>query len=226
MPSKKFLNKTCVYCGGAKISSTRDHIFAESFFEGITKPAKIPQVPACKSCNHLKSNLEKYLTAVFPFGSMLSNSKEILINLVPKRLKKNQKLHKEILAGSVSKWKRNPRNGLFMPAVENIPFDNKSFEKWLIYIAQGLCFYHLEKIVPSNNVKIVMLQAVHKMCSVYDEIFRRFPLIEDNLVGVFYYKGLEIENIIIWEIIILGGLMFDDRKEVPDRIFFVVNKVE
>ncbi|MES2676895.1 MAG: hypothetical protein V4612_01090 [Pseudomonadota bacterium] len=225
MASKKFLNKTCVYCRVPSSSSTRDHVFAESFFEGVVKPSKLPQAPACSICNTTKSNLETYLAAVLLFGSRLKNSKKILSESAIKRLRKNHKLHKELVVGSTTKWKLNPANGLILPAIEHIPFDNEKFTKWLIYIVQGLSFCYFKTILFDNDgIGINMLRAIDNRCLIYDEIFKRCPIVEENLSEVFCFRGVVAENIIVWELKILGGLTFDESNKAPDRIFGVVTK--
>ncbi len=225
MASKKFLNKTCVYCGIPSSSSTKDHVFAESFFEGVVKPSKLPQVPACVKCNNNKSDLENYLAATLPFASGLSNSVEILENSVPKRLQKNRKLHKELVMGTRPKWKFNPANGLIMPALEFIPFDNRKFAKWLLYVIKGVAFSHFNMIASdSNSIGVIILPAIDNHCLVYDEIFKRCVPVEENLSGVFSFRGVELESTIVMELKIFGGLTFDHGNKAPDRIFCTVVK--
>src|SRR6185437_3332389 len=97
--SKRFRNKTCVYCARDGSSSTGDHIFAREFFP-VERRNGLPMVPACVECNNAKSALEHYLTAVLPFGSQHPDAKAMLVNDVPRRLAKNQKLHQTLIAGS------------------------------------------------------------------------------------------------------------------------------
>jgi hypothetical protein len=42
-------------------------MFAREFFL-TDRRAKFPKLPACETCNNVKSKLEHYLTAVPPFG--------------------------------------------------------------------------------------------------------------------------------------------------------------
>ena len=64
--SKKFKNKMCVYCGEAK-SATADHVFSRELLLKAHR-GDLPKVPACESCNHEKSVLEHYVSAILPFG--------------------------------------------------------------------------------------------------------------------------------------------------------------
>ena len=42
-------------------------MFAREFFL-TDRRAQFPKLPACETCNNVKSKLEHYLTAVLPFG--------------------------------------------------------------------------------------------------------------------------------------------------------------
>jgi hypothetical protein len=95
MGSKKYKNKTCVYCAKEQASSTEDHIFAKEFFLE-NKRGNLPQVPACDACNNKKFELEHYLTSVLPFGGQHSDSIDNLSSKVPKRLRKNKPLHDKL----------------------------------------------------------------------------------------------------------------------------------
>src|ERR1700693_690251 len=96
--SKRFKGKTCVYCGAAPSTTTGDHVFAREFFINARR-GNLPKVPACEACNHEKSKLEHYLTAVLPFGGRHTDSAQNLSTLVEPRLAKNAKLHSALSAG-------------------------------------------------------------------------------------------------------------------------------
>jgi HNH endonuclease len=68
MVRKKYVGKTCVYCGRAGASDTRDHVVAKEFFLKEDR-GNLPQVPACLECNGKKAKLEHYLLSVLPLGS-------------------------------------------------------------------------------------------------------------------------------------------------------------
>ena len=89
---KRFKGKTCVYCGVAPSTTTGDHVFAREFFINVRR-GNLPKVPACEGCNHEKSKLEHYLTAVLPFGGRHTDSAQNLSTLVEPRLAKNAKLY-------------------------------------------------------------------------------------------------------------------------------------
>src|SRR5579863_3007413 len=92
--SKRFKGLKCVYCS-ARDSVTGDHIFAREFFLPSAR-ADLPQAPTCEACNNEKSKLEHYLTAVLPFGGRHGAAMENLATQVPKRLRRNAKLHREL----------------------------------------------------------------------------------------------------------------------------------
>lgn len=96
--SKKFKDKRCAYCA-ERNAVTGDHIFAREFFLSAAR-ANLPQAPICLECNNEKSKLEHYLTAVLPFGAKHKASLENLASMVPKRLGKNARLHRELVPGS------------------------------------------------------------------------------------------------------------------------------
>jgi glutaredoxin len=99
--SKKYKGKICVYCAEAEPTST-DHVFARKFFlEGDRMG--LPQVPSCDPCNRAKATLEHYLASLLPFGARHSGTRDNL-ELVPGRLAKNKKLHREIAAGWRQVW--------------------------------------------------------------------------------------------------------------------------
>jgi hypothetical protein len=58
MSSKKFKGKTCIYCCIPESSECPDHVVARSFFLDRNR-GNLPQVPACRSCNKKKSDLEQ-----------------------------------------------------------------------------------------------------------------------------------------------------------------------
>lgn len=101
--SKKYRGKTCAYCG--QPSTGPDHVIALEFFLWKHR-GNLPQVPACDACNGEKSALEHYLTALLPFGARHTFAQESL-EQVPKRLRKNQRLHRELGRGQGHVWAKD-----------------------------------------------------------------------------------------------------------------------
>jgi hypothetical protein len=95
--SKRFERLRSAYCS-TRDSVTGDHIFAREFFLPAAR-AGLPQAPACDVCHNNRSKLKHYLTAVLPFGGRHSAAAQNLASMVPKRLSKNARLHRELGAG-------------------------------------------------------------------------------------------------------------------------------
>jgi hypothetical protein len=132
--SKKFKGKTCVYCGVEGASSTPDHVVARNFFAQPAR-ANLPKVPACQSCNEAKSRLEHYLTTVLPFGANHEDANRNLIEEVPRRLSKNDKLFRQLRSGMVegiaTSW-----TGMPVPEL-SLPFEGDKLSSLFGQIAKG-----------------------------------------------------------------------------------------
>lgn len=134
--SKLFKGKTCAYCAVPGISDTGDHVLARGFV-AVEHRGAIPKVPACAACNGKKAALEAYLTAVLPFAGRHGDA---IDNNVPKRLEKNQKLHRALSAGQSRVWSREP-SGLLVNAL-TLPLDGERLEELVGLIVRGLIFHH------------------------------------------------------------------------------------
>ena len=86
----RFKGKTCVYCAVPACSEDGDHVVCRKFFLERHR-GDLPKVPACKPCNNRKSELERYLTAVLPFGGRHAVATETLGTMVSDRLEGNKK---------------------------------------------------------------------------------------------------------------------------------------
>ena len=144
--SKKFKGEKCAYCAEAK-SDTGDHVFAREFFL-IDKRQNLPKVPSCNKCNNDKSTLEHSLTALLPFGGRHIAAKDNLAKMVPKRLSKNKKLHKELNKKQSSIWRQRP-SGIARPSM-TLPVNFDEISKLFNYIVKGLTYYHFNAYLPSD----------------------------------------------------------------------------
>jgi hypothetical protein len=95
---KTYKHKTCVYCAKPGSSTAPDHVVCRAFFP-IEHRDHLPQVPACDDCNREKAKLEHYLTTVMPFGATHGDAASTLGTMVPKRLGRNEALHRELSNG-------------------------------------------------------------------------------------------------------------------------------
>ena len=136
--TKKFKGQRCVYCA-ERDAVTGGHIFAREFFL-LSERANLPQVPVCTECNNEKSKLEHYLTAVLPFGGRHSSAALNLASMVPKRLNKNAKLHRELAAGQQkSKTSSEEEDAA---GTMTIPIDGDRVEQLFAMVARGLIWFH------------------------------------------------------------------------------------
>jgi hypothetical protein len=204
---KRFKGKTCVYCAGA--SETGDHILAREFVSVAHRSQVLPQVPACSRCNNDKSGLEHYLTAVLPFGGRHADAAANLQNDGLRRLKRNQKLHRELARGHSRLWTKEP-SGLLVNAL-TVPIDRKKVEKLIGLIARGLIWHHWKIVLgPECFVDVLSL-------TTRDEArFQTFVKMNawkrekgDIGAGALVYEGAQgTDNpqVSLWKISILGGV--------------------
>ena len=207
--SKKYRGKTCVYCGVGGISETRDHVLARQFVL-VERRRGLPLVPACKACNTTKSELERYLTIVLPFGGRHSDARENLSTMVPKRLANNPGLHAELAAGAAPQWVPTPSGRWQYASAIHIEADRLA--AWLSYLTLGLMWHHWEIIaagrvttetfLPQDGLRSPLEQALTAKAA------RRVPAVFIG-GGVLDYEGaLAFGDQIyaIWRFTIYGGL--------------------
>ncbi len=139
MGSKKYRDKTCVYCGKEKSSTTGDHVIAREFFPTDARQ-NLPQVPSCVACNNDKSFIEHYLLAVLPIGGRHEGAATAIADQVVPRLAKNEALVRQIEAGRqqyfVLDETRTWSSGMITP------LDGSKLMKLACLIAQGLAWHH------------------------------------------------------------------------------------
>jgi hypothetical protein len=206
--SKKFKSQRCAYCAERE-AVTGDHIFAREFFLPSAR-ANLPQAPICEQCNNEKSKLEHYLTTVLPFGGRHSASRENLASMVPKRLRKNAKLHRELAAGQQS-VSTSDSSGEVVQTIA-IPFDSNRLERLFAMSARGLIWYHWRLYLGSEYA--IQTHTVTKAGEkLYDELlFKRNARdrVHGNLGdGVFIYEGvqgLDDPAVTVWRFAVYGGL--------------------
>lgn len=209
--SKKYKNKTCVYCA-EHISVTTDHIFAREFFLKSQRQ-NLPQVPACERCNNEKSKLEHYLTAVLPFGGNHDRAKENLTEMVPKRLARNKKLHGELRCG-MSYFEKGETKDLVLP------LKGDRISKLFSYIAKGTTWFHWQTIIASNShIKSMVLTETGQEFFKYLFSLSAKNRISNNVGdGTFSYVGTQVANpeqMTVWMFGIFGG---PDRSRTCDLL--------
>ncbi len=204
---KEFQGELCVYCGKAP-ATTNDHVISREFFL-VKHRGNLPQVPACSSCNNEKSALELYLTVVLAFGGRHSHAAENLSTMVPKRLAKNAKLHRELAAG------------LAKSGGTTIPFHHEHLDKLFEMIAKGLAWHHWRVRLESGHSAIAS--------TFYDagEWFFEQMLAKMNTPhrvsadfgdGTFAYQGVQATDcpeLTIWRFWMYGGVVFGGAPKLP-----------
>jgi hypothetical protein len=157
--SKKFKGKRCAYC--ACPSSTADHVFAREFFLPEHR-ANLPQVPACGTCNSRKSTLEHHLTALLPFGGRHEKSGQNLVEMVPGRLDKNAKLHRDLRQRMRRMWAEE--SGLHVQVLA-VPIDPDTLLNLFGFIVKGLVAFHWAPLDPSMSDGLWRLRRPAKITS-------------------------------------------------------------
>jgi hypothetical protein len=215
--SKKFKGKRCVYCV-ERDAVTGDHIFAREFFLPASR-SNLPQVPACLECNNKKSKLEHYLTTVIPFGGRHSASVEILSSMVPKRLARNARLHRELAAGKQREATTVPQGAVVRTMT--VPIDGDQLEQLFAMIARGLIWYHWKVCLQGDHSV-----QVHTVTQFGEQVFdgllfklsARQRVRADLGDGTFVYEGVQAKDdaeLTAWRFSVYGGLAACDDVSVP-----------
>ncbi|HGF4018602.1 HNH endonuclease [Burkholderia metallica] len=139
MGSKRFRNKTCVYCGLEQGANTADHVIAREFFL-LAGRDNLPKVPACEECNTAKSRLEHYVLSVLLMGGVHGDALEALATQLAPRLAKNDALRRTLFIGQRDRMIRQP-DGTWASGM-SVPFDGEQLAILCCYIALGLAWHH------------------------------------------------------------------------------------
>jgi hypothetical protein len=218
--SKKFKGKKCAYCAERE-AVTGDHIFAREFFL-VAERANLPQAPICDECNNRKSKLEHYLTTVLPFGGQHPTSLENLESMVPKRLRNNAKLHRELAAGQQKVLTQTP--GGERRHTLTVPLDGRRLDELFAMIVRGLVWYHWQ-VYLDNRYKVQTHSVTRFGERFFDEYL--FKLNARNRVrgnpggGAFTYEGAQAvddSGITIWRFDIYGGLVSCEDPTKPETM--------
>lgn len=219
--SKKYKGKTCVYCAEEKSSETGDHIFAREFFVKSMRN-ELPKAPACFPCNNAKSELEHYLTTIFPFGGKHINAKETL-QMVPPRLNKNKKLHTEILANQTNV---RSQDGRLIPSLTGVPLDSEKMYTLLRLIIRGLSAHYFDTILPKeqpNGLLAPDIRLSEPMSGIFNmteakHVKKRLGNGTIDLEGS--QSNLEPYTT-VWRICIYGGLTLIDSRTQQQADFWI-----
>jgi hypothetical protein len=202
---KAFKGKLCVYCG-KRLSATGDHVFCRGFCLEKHR-GDLPQVPACDECNRVKSYLEHYLTTVLPFGARHHDSQETLITLVPKRLEKNVKLHRELKIGYIG---------------EKIPLREGQIEPLFALITKGLLWHHWGITLTDDDCAaaiVVRNDGAGLLNHIFTKMSPRARVSKNLGDGALIYEGIQATDyaqFTLWRFLIYGGLNFAETSRDPN----------
>lgn len=214
--SKRFKGKLCVYCGQRSSTRTGDHVFAREFFTN-DKRDNLPKVPACEHCNNEKSRLEHYLTAVLPFGGVHEDASAALTGMVPSRLAKNERLHREIAEGS-EQLLAEEMAGQPLPTL-TVPLDGTALERLFEFVVRGLVFYHWGTLLDDQHgVRLVTLTKVGEEAFSHFLNMNAHEHVSINLGGgTFRYEGKQGDHpeLTVWRFQIYGGLTMAGDPDAP-----------
>jgi hypothetical protein len=218
--SKTFKGQQCAYCS-ARDAVTGDHIFAREFFV-VAARANLPQAPICAECNNEKSKLEHYLTTVLPFGGRHAHASENLAVQVPKRLVKNAKLHRHLMAGQQVVSVPGDR-GSTKPTLA-IPFDGEKLEQLFSMIVRGLVWYHWRVYLQDGYKVQTHTVTAYGMEMCEETLFRknaRNRIRQDVGGGTFTYEGAQAfddPGITVRKFSVYGGLASYENEVSPQNL--------
>lgn len=202
---KKYKGKLCVYCGERE-STGPDHVWGRGFCLEKHR-GNLPQVPACDQCNGTKSGLELYLMSVLPFGGRHRDSQETLRMLVPKRLEKNAKLHRELQIGYIG---------------DKIPLHENQIEPLFVFIAKGLLWHHWGIILGADDCAAAIVVR-DDGAGLLNHIFTKMPprdrVVADLGEGTLTYEGIQAKDypqFTLWRFLVYGGLEFGESAWDPN----------
>jgi hypothetical protein len=217
--SKKFKGKTCAYCR-KRPSVDGDHVICREFFP-INRRSDLPKVPACRECNHEKSLIEHYLTAVLPFGARHGDARDVM-EMTPKRLAANKALYERLSQGLRHVF--HSKNGAPWEMDATLPIDGEAVEKLFEYIVRGLAWHHWSLELENCWVRASFIKNMARPH--FDKFFNgeARSRVSGNLGGGgFTYEGIqsmETETLTMWRMS-LYGLVVSDNKENSDLVYGV-----
>jgi len=207
----RFKGKTCAYCALPGSGADGDHVVCRQFFLERQR-GNLPKVPACKSCNGRKADLERYLTAVMPFGGRHSEATESLNTMGPRRLGGNLKLARELMAG-VQYGVPLDSSGA---GTITIPFDSEQLRDLYEMIARGLAWHHWELLLPPATVNVYGWFTTPEGTALFERLFQHNARrrVTRQLGGAFVYEGAQAkdyEQFTIWRMSLYGAVMANNH---------------
>lgn len=217
----RFKGKTCIYCAIPGCAEDGDHVVSRKFFLERHR-GDLPKVPACKPCNNRKSEFERYLTAVLPFGSRHAEATETITTMVPGRLKGDKKLARRLAEGISYAPPLDSSDHASM----TVPFDSEQLRELYEMVARGLAWHHWALLLPPETVNVYGWFASPEGTAIFDRIFTHDARrrVTRALGRGFVYEGAQakdIEQFTIWRMSLYGAVMAD-ADNTPTQIGYVL----
>lgn len=215
---KKYRGKVCAYCA-KQVGEADDHIFCREFFT-VANRASLPKAPACHKCNGAKAELEHYLTAVLPFGGRHADAKTTLEGMMPPRLAKNAKLHRQLAAGSSEVWARTG-SGLLVKTMA-LPFDAAKLEAYFAYAVRGLIWHHWSLYLPEDSfVQPFCITAGGERVIEHQLSLNARARVSESLGnGTIEYRGaqgVDRPDVSVWHFRLYGGILLAGDPRAPNE---------
>ena len=218
--SKKFRGQRCAYCV-QRSSTTGDHVFAREFFLEHQRN-DLPKVPACETCNNLKSRLEHYLVTVLPFGGQYQDAADMLQSRVPGRLARNSKLKRQLAIGIRSEQVVDATGQSLTRTT--VPFDGDKLEQLFGLIVRGLIHHHWGIYLPGDYV--VDAAAMREPGQVLWENLRAHQEVKHRVArdlgqGTVRYEGIQSgrdPSFTAWQFRLYGHAMLGGDSTLPGEV--------
>lgn len=180
-------------------------MFAREFFLEKHRSG-LPKVPACDACNREKSELEHYLTTILPFGGLHPDARANLKSMVPKRLKKNVKLHASLAESYTG---------------DRIPLESGRIERLLVLIVKGLLWHHWGAILGADDcaaATVLRAAGAAQLDYVLSKLNPRDRVFRNLGESTFIYEGFQTVDSpksTLWRFLVYGGLCFAENSRNP-----------
>jgi hypothetical protein len=216
--------KVCVYCTTAE-GTTRDHVVARGFFP-LDRRKGIPLVPSCAACNNLKAQLERYATAVLPFGATHGAAGAILSTMVKPRLEGNLKLARTLARGSNYRFVSHDY-GVTWDTEMTLPVDGDVVSRLFHMIVRGLAYAEYGLLLPDADciVRADFLTAVGR--GIFDQLHAKQGErtgVKDLGNGIFRYEGVQAKDspqLTVWRMSLCGIVVGGDARARDERVSVV-----
>lgn len=140
---------------------------------------------------------------------------------VPKRLAKNQRLHRELTSGQSRVW--SEESGLIMPSLA-IPIDGERLEGLVGYVVRGLMFYHWG-VALGGDCSVEAYSLTRRGEGTFNQhlAMNAAQRVSGNIgQGVLVYRGIQATdntNISMWDLSLYGGfkIVGDDQQTASTK---------